>query len=188
VSDLGKIEGLSFLAAAAIVVVLALSGCGGGGSNDASAAPRPKSEPPNYHQAQYDVEIFNGWPQDESDRKVGSYLESTWHDPASAVVTITINSRASDETESPIANAELARVQANHLPGYRERGLKGIRLSGHPAVRWAFDASGEARIDYFFEECGVSIVVLGATSPVSFAALSESFREMAAKIKIVCEE
>lgn len=164
----------------------AVSGCGGGGSEEATA--RPKSTPPHYHQAEYDVEIFNRWPQDESDKRTGSYLESVWHDPASSVTTLQIDSRASDGTGPPIANAELTRIQAKHLPGYRERGFKKITLGGHPAIRWAFDLSGEGRVDYFFAECGTSFTVLGATPPQAFAALSESFQEMAGTIKPLCSE
>ena len=181
------VGGLPLLAASVIAVVLALSGCGGGGSSKASTVARPSADPPNFHQTDYDVEIFNGWPQDESDKRVGGYLESAWHDPASSITTLLIDSQTSDTSGPPNANAELAQVQTNHLPGYRDRGLKGIRLGGRPAVRWAFDVSGESRIDYFFEECGTSVVVRGSAPFVAFAALSESFREMAATIKVVCD-
>jgi hypothetical protein len=188
VSDLADGRVLLCPTAAIVAVVLAFSGCGGDGSDQTSTVARPSADPPNFHQTRYDVEIFNGWPQDVSDKKVGGYLESSWHDPASAAVTITIDSRASDETGSPRADAELAQIQTSKLPGYRERGLKRIKLGGRPAVQWAFDVPGEARVDYFFEECGTSIVVLGSTTPVSFEALSESFREMAATIKVACDE
>lgn len=164
------------------------SGCGSGGSEQAPAAARPKSTPPHYHQASYDVEIFRGWPQDESDKQTGNYLESVWHDPATSAITFQIDSRASAGTGSPIANAELARVQVKGLPGYRERGFKKVTLGGHPALRWAFSLSGDGRVDYFFAECGTSFTVIGASPPHAFVALSESFQEMAGTIKALCSE
>jgi hypothetical protein len=84
-----------------------------------------------------------------------------------------------------MANAALARIQSYKLPGYEERGMKWIRLAGKPAVRWAFHTAGErSGIDYFFEECGISFVVRGTMGNVAYESLSESFREMAATIKV----
>ncbi|MDX6609993.1 MAG: hypothetical protein QOF85_1918 [Solirubrobacterales bacterium] len=142
----------------------------------------------NYHQAEYAVGVSSGWPQDENDRRIGgNYLESAWHDPASTAARFVIDSRPSDETGSPMASAELARIQAHQLPGYRQRGLKEITLWSHPAVRWAFDVAGEAWIEYFFEECGTSIVVRGSTPPVAWEPLTEFFRGMAETITANCE-
>jgi hypothetical protein len=180
-SSLALIAGLTAAAAA-------FSGCGSGGSEQAPAAPRPKSAPPHFHQASYDVEIFRGWPQDESDTPAGAYLESAWHDPATSAIALQIDSRASDGTGSPIANAELARVQVKRLPGYRERGFKKITVGGHQAIRWAFDLSGKGWVDYFFAECGTSFTVLGESPFPAFASLSESFQEMAGTIKALCSE
>jgi hypothetical protein len=173
---------------AGLLAALILSGCGGGESGQATAEPRPKSVPPLYHQAHYDVTIFNGWPQDASDRRTGSYLESAWHDPVSSRITFLVDSGATADTGTPIANAELARRQAEQSSDYRERGFKKIMLGGHPAIRWAFDLSGEGRVDYFFAECGTGIRVRGSTLPVSFEALAESFQTMASTIKVVCNE
>jgi hypothetical protein len=184
----GPVPGFLALIICSLAAAAIFSGCGGGESGQASPGPRPASVPPLFHQANYDVEIFNRWPQDVSDKKTGSYLESKWHDPASSVTTLQIDSRASDGTGSPLANAELARVQVQRLPGYRERGFKKVTLGGHPAIRFAFDLSGEGRVDYFFAECGTSFTVLGATPPLAFASLSESFQEMSGTIKAICSE
>jgi hypothetical protein len=178
---------LSFLALGLVAVACVISACGSDDSSKATAEARPKSTPPNFHQQLYDVELFNGWPQDENDKRVGSYLESAWHDPALLTTVIAIDARESDETGSPLAEAELARIQTNQLPDYRERGLKKIVLGGKPTVRWAFDVTGERRIDYFFEECGTDIVVRGTTPPGTFSSLSESFRSIASTIKVVCD-
>jgi hypothetical protein len=159
-----------------------------GGSDETAAVDPAIAAQQNYHQAQYAAGVSSGWPQDASDRRVGHYLESAWHDPASSATTFVIDSRSSEDAGSPIAAAELARVQTRELPGYRERGLKRIRLAGRPAVRWAFDVGGEARLEYFFEECGVSFVVRGSTPPVAWEALSGFFRGMATVITANCED
>jgi len=119
--------------------------------------------------------------------RVGSYTESSWHDPAVPKdITITIDSRAADEAGSPAANADLARIQTNQLSGYRERGMKRVKLGGRPTIQWAFDMGEESRVDFFFEECGISFVVRGKATPFSFESLSESFREMTSTIKADC--
>jgi hypothetical protein len=148
------------------------------GSTGRGKSPRRHSAPvtANFHELR------------KSDKPTGDYLESAWHDPATSAITLQIDSRASDSTGSPIADAELARVQVKRLPGYRERGFKKVTIGGHPAIRWAFDLSGKGRVDYFFAECGTSFTVLGESPPPAFAALSESFQEMAGTIKPVCSE
>lgn len=154
---------------------LLLTGCGGDEAK--SAGP-----------VGYDVDIYNGWPQTADERKIGGYTESEWYDPANAQITIAIDSRSAQDAGTPGASAELARVQTSKLPGYRERGMKRMRVGGRQAIRWAFDVAGESHVEFFFEECGTSFVVRGTTIPVSFEALSESFYEMAATIKARCDE
>jgi hypothetical protein len=156
-----------------MLIVVSMVGCGGSGNT-----PDP---------VDYKVNIFNGWPQDQNQERVGSYIESSWHDPASPKeITITIDSRAADEAGSPAANADLARIQTTQLNGYRERGMKRVKLGGRPTVQWAFDIADESRVDFFFEECGISFVVRGLATPFSFESLSESFREMTSTIKANC--
>jgi hypothetical protein len=180
------------LAGGALVILLGIAVgvllLTGGSDDDAPAVDPAITAQQNYHQAEYDAGVSSGWPQDASDRRVGSYLESAWHDPASSITTFVIDSRPSDQANSPMATAELARVQVNQLKDYRERGLKRIRLRGNPAVRWAFDVGGEARLEYFFEECGTGFVVRGSTPAVAWEALSEFFRGMAAVITANCDE
>ncbi len=158
----------------ALLAILALlAGCGSSSQADPAA---------------YRADIYDDWPQIENHKQVEGYDESAWRDPAYTYVIITIDSRAADETGSPLENAQLARVQTTRLHGYRERGMKWIRLGGRPAVRWAFDVGKQANIRWFFEECGVSFLVRGTTGLYGFQALSESMREMAATIKPACDE
>ena len=163
-----------------------IAGCGGGGSSDATAKSRPKSEPPLFHQAEYDVETT--WPQIVSDRKVGSYLESVWHDRSSFSSKLRIASRPSDGTATPLAAADLARIQLNWMPGYRERSFKKVKTGGHPAIRWAADAAEESRIEYFFEECGTSIVMRGSAPPIAYQPFSTFYGIVASRIKAVCDD
>lgn len=160
--------------AALVAALLLLAGCGGGEKTVDPAA--------------YDVKPFNGWPQITKEEKVGGYVENAWRDPESPIFAV--DSRPADETGSPMAEADLARVQTHELPGYKERGLKRVKLGGHPVIQWAFDTAEErSGIDFFFEECGVSFVARGAMGQFAFEALSESMREMAATIKVKgCDE
>jgi hypothetical protein len=178
---------LNLVRVAALLSALTLIvGCGSGGSSDATAEDRPKSEPPLYHLAEYDVETK--WDLEMSDRKVGGYLESVWHDPASFSSKLIIDSRPAEGAVPPMAAAELTRVQANWLRNYRERSLKRVKLGPRSAVRLAFFAAGEERIEYFFEECGTSIIFRGSTVPIAFEPFSEFYGEVASQLKAVCDE
>jgi hypothetical protein len=162
------------LALIAIGVVAALVLSGG----DSAEPTRP---------ARYDIAIHTGWPQIEDEKQVSGYLESAWHNPLGP--TIAINSRLSDETGSPMANAELAQIQTRKLPGYRERGLKRTKLGGRPAVSWGFDiANEESGFELFFEDCGTSFIVRGSVPTIGFEAYASAFREMASTIKVACDE
>jgi hypothetical protein len=171
---------------ALLIALLALQGCGGGDSANATAEPRPESDPPLYHQKEYDAET--GWEQDVSDRKVGSYLESVWHDPASFSSKLIIDSRPAEGSPSPLMAAELSRAQANWLPNYRERSLKRVKLGRRSAIRWAYYSAGEDRIEYFFEECDTSFMFRGSTAPIAFEPFSEFYGVVASRVKALCDE
>jgi hypothetical protein len=173
-------KGIVAVAALALIAIgaaaaLALSACG----SSTEAATRP---------ARYDVTIHNGWPQIADEKEVGGFLESAWRDPVGPIIAI--NTRLSDETGSPMANAELARIQTSKLPDYRERGLKRTSLfDGRPAVSWGFDISKEeSRFELFFEECDTSFIVRGSMATIGFEAFAYAFREMASSIKAHCDE
>jgi hypothetical protein len=172
---------LVVLAAIAVAAVLLT-----GDSSD-----RPNVDPyitmhQNYHQAQYAAGIINSWAPKESDRRAGGYLESSWH--SSPATAFTIYSRTAGETGSPAAVADLARVQTDKLPGYRERGLKEVRLRGNPAVRWAFDLTGTVYSEYFFEECGISFITRGSAPAGIWGELSSLFQRMATSVTANCDE
>ncbi|MDX6602218.1 MAG: hypothetical protein QOF13_1420 [Solirubrobacterales bacterium] len=164
----------SFIGAVTLLAVaLCTGGCGG---SDGPTRP-----------ARYDITINNGWPQIEDEKQVAGFLESAWRDPVGPIIAI--NTRLSDEIGSPMANAQLAQIQTSKLPGYRERGLKRIKLGGRPVVRWAFDMpKEESRFELFFEECGTSFIVRGSMGTVGFEAFVDSFSEMASTIKVNCDE
>jgi hypothetical protein len=156
-----------------LVASLLVAGCGGGSSS---------SDPSDYK-----VDILNGWSQITKEKRVGGYTENAWRDPVSPIIAI--DTRPADETGSPMANADLAKIQTYQLPGYRERGVKRIKLGRRPAVQWGFDTANErSGIDFFFEECGISFIVRGTMGTVAFEAFEDSFREMAETIKAGCDE
>ncbi|HEX4465187.1 MAG TPA: hypothetical protein VH042_11165 [Solirubrobacterales bacterium] len=166
--------------------LLFVAGCGGGESTGATAEKRPPSDPPLFHQKEYDVNTT--WNQETSDRKVGSYLESVWHDPASFSSKTIIDSRPAAGAPPPMTAAELSRAQANWLPNYRERSLKRVKLGPRSMIRWAYFAAGRDRIEYFFEECGTSIMFRGSTIPLTFKPFSEFYGIIASRIKALCAE
>jgi hypothetical protein len=173
------------IAVLALALVAALSGCGGTSAPE-TVLVHPSAKPPLYHLTRYDVET--GWEHEGSDKRVGTYLESAWHDPASFSSKLLIDSRAAAGTAPPLAAAELARVQTNRLPGYRERSFKKVKIGGHPAIRWTFFSAGKDWIEYFFEKCGTSIVFRGSTSPIAFEPFSSFYAYVASKTKIRCDE
>jgi hypothetical protein len=175
----------SLSVALSLLALLFAFGCGGGGS-DATAESRPQSKPPLYHQQEYDAET--GWTLETSDKKVGSYLETVWHDPASFSSKLIIDSRPAAGAPPPMTAADLTRVQANWLPKYRERSLKRVKLGKRSAIRLAFFAAGEDRIEYFFEECGTSIVFRGSTAPIAYEPFSRFYGIVASRVKAVCAE
>ena len=141
----------------------------------------------NYHQAQYDAGIVNAWPQGASDRRVGAYLESSWRYPVNRAAAITIYSRAADGASSGAAAAELARIQTNKLPDYREGSLNEIELRGIPAARWSFDLGGASYVEYFFEECDVDFVVRGSAPSDVWNELADLFHAMVTEITAKCD-
>jgi hypothetical protein len=180
-----KFRGPKTFAAALAVAALALTGCGGT-STPKTVLVHPSAKPPLYHQTRYDIET--GWEQETSDKRVGAYLESAWHDFASFSSKILIDSRTSAGAAPPLVAAELARVQANRLPGFRDRGIKRVKLGHYPAIRWSFFGAGKDWVEYFFEECGTSLVFRGSTSPIALEDFSRFYREIASGIKIRCDE
>ncbi len=180
--------GRASAAVLAIAIAAAmLSGCGGGASAPKTVLVHPSAKPPLYHQTRYDAET--GWVQEASDKRVGTYLESIWHDPASFPSKLVIDSRASAGAAPPLATAELARVLANRLPGYREHGLARVKLEdGQPAIRLAFFGAGEDWIEYFFEKCGTSIVFRGSTDPIAIVGFSRFYGIVASRTKVRCDE
>jgi len=164
------IRSSAIVGAALVAATLALAGCGGSSSVDPAA---------------YKVGVLaETWDQIEKHKQVEGWAETAWHDPAYDYVVVTIDSRAAEETGSPLQNAQLARIQTTKLQGYKEGGMRWIRLGGKPAVRWAFDMGEQANIRWFFEECGVSFVVRGTTGLFGFQALSENMRDTAATIEV----
>jgi hypothetical protein len=169
---------------AAIAVGAVLLGCGS--SDDPSADPFSSAHQ-NYHQKQYAVAIANSWPADPSDLKVGDYLETSWHYPVTPVATFTVYSRTADETGSPEAAADLARVQMRRLPDYHERGMEKIEIRDTSAVRWSFDLADTVYVEYFFEECGIDLVARGSAPADTWGELASFFPEMATSITANCD-
>ena len=182
-------SGLTAVIVAIALTALPLGGCGsdssGADAKEAPAVERPSANPPEFHQTEYDVETT--WEQDVSDKRVGSYLESVWHDPAVAEYKMAIDSRPSEGTAPPLAGAELARLQVSGLPGYRELGFKKIKVGGRPAIRWTYNLNDSHHFAYFFGECGVSIVLHGP-GPIGAGAFAYFYNIVAERIKPVCVE
>jgi hypothetical protein len=177
---------VAFLAIASAILAV-LSGCGSSGEAETtSEVERPSADPPVYHQTAYDLET--GWVQVASDEKVGDYLHTVWHDFASDDFKMVIDSRPAAGAPPPMTAAELARVQASWLPKYKELSLKRVKLGRRPAVRFAYFGAGQERIEYFFEECGTSIIFRGSAEPAVDNNFPRYYATMASNLKLVCDE
>lgn len=177
------------IAVALALAALALAACGGGDGGaeaETQAVDRPSAEPPDFHLTEYDVNTT--WEQESADKRVGDYLESVWRDPAAPTYKVIIDSRPAEGAPPPMAAAELSRLQAKWLSDYRERSLKRVKLGRRPAVRFAFFAAGRDWIEYYLEECGVSIVFRGSTAPAAYEPFSEFYGVVASRIKPLCGE
>jgi hypothetical protein len=177
------------LAIGLIALAFLCGGCGSSGDDeesDASSVRRPSFSGSVYHLAEYDAETT--WVNETLDEKEGQYLESVWHDPASFSSKLVIDSRPAEGAPPPMAGAELARMQANWLPKYKELVLKRVKLGGHSTIRLAYFAFGEDSIYYFFEECGVSIVFHGSTTPNAYEPFSDFYSTVVSLIKPLCDE
>ena len=167
---------LALIGAALLALAACVGGCGsssGGGGPD-----RP---------ATYKITINNGWPKTTDEKKVAGFLESAWRDPVGP--TVAVNTRLVSETGSPMYNAQLAQVQTSKMPGYRERGIKRIKVGGRPVVHWGFDvANEESRSEYFFEECDTLFILRGTMGTENFAIFDEDFHNFTVSIKPDCDE
>jgi hypothetical protein len=186
---------------AVAAIASALAGCGDGDSSTETTAEHPSAVPPSssteagtvtrpsstsplYHLTDYDVETT--WDQDASERKIGRYLENSWHDPAAVNALLVIDSQASNGAVSPLAAAELARIQTGRLSTYHERSFKKVKIGGHPAVRWAYSVADEGYIEYFFAQCGTSIHLHGSTALITFKDFADYYRGVTSGIKVAC--
>jgi hypothetical protein len=177
------VAGILIALAVIVVAVVLLTG----DSNDSPSVDPTIATHQNYHQAQYDAGIANAWAPDGSDRRIGSYLESSWRYPFNQAAAFTIYSSTAGETGSPAAAADLARVQIHKLPGYRERGQKEIRLRGIPAVRWTFGLPGTVYVEYFFEECGIGLITRASAPAGIWDELASLFQRMATLTTANCD-
>jgi hypothetical protein len=166
--------------------LLLMAGCGSDETSHATVQKRPKSEPPIYYMKEYEVNTV--WVLETSDKKVGNYLQSVWHDPAVFHAKLVINSRPAAGAPPPMTAAELARIQVDHYSDYRERSFKRVKLGKQPMVRWAYEAAGEGHFAYFFERCGTSIAFSGSSSYLAYEPFSEFYGVVASRVKPVCVE
>jgi len=155
-----------------LLLVLVAAGCGDSGPD------QPVT---------YKITINNGWPKIVDEEEVSGSIENAWHDPVGP--TIAVNTRLASETGTPMANAQLAQIQTSKLPGYRERGLKWMRVGGRPTVRWSFDMPNEqSRVEFFFEACDTAFIVRGAMGTIAYEAFARDWHMMTASIKPDCDE
>jgi hypothetical protein len=173
-----------------VAVVILTDDSSGPSHDDPSNGGTIPANYQNYHQVQFGIAITNSWPRDKSDRRprVGDYLESIWRYPANPAARVTVYSRSSDGSTPPAAAANLAQAQTRGLPDYEERGLKAITLRGHPAVRWNFALSDAIYLEYFLEECGVSLIFRGSAPRSVWPELSSIFDDTAKSITAKCKE
>jgi hypothetical protein len=128
-----------------------------------------------YQGAGYTAQIPSDWTTESDQVNKGSYAESLFQDPANPFTFVKIDTTPGTSL-SPKISAVAVRAATSQTPGYAELGFAPTTVAGTGAIKWDFDlGEGVRRVDYFFNECGAGLAVLGSSSRASFDALASLF-------------
>jgi hypothetical protein len=128
------------------------------------------------------------WTTEHDDEEQGGgFMRSQWRDPADSNTSVLVD--AQKEDMSAQEKADEVRSAVARTGGFRDLGMQETTMNGVPAVKWEFEVSGDRRVDYFVhdDECGLSVAVLGSTSPGAWDLRSETFSEIADSLALDCD-
>jgi len=103
------------------------------------------------------------------------FVRSQWRDPADPNTSLSIDT--GEEETPPESKAETVRADTRQDPAYQELSFAPRLISGMTGQKWMFRLGDDQRVDYFVNDCGVGLAVLGSTSAVRFAALEDTFSQ-----------
>jgi hypothetical protein len=139
----------------------------------------------SYQASLYSASIPATWNTEEDEAQKSGFLESKWRNPADPTTSVLIDV-VEGETASPKAKAIAVRAATSRTAGYRELSLGPATVGGRSAWKWVFQVSGDQRVDYFVNECGVGVAILGSTIPEGYARWARTFRQVAASVTPDC--
>jgi hypothetical protein len=139
----------------------------------------------SYSAEHFDIRVPRSWTLVTSDEDQGGFVRSVWRDPAEGDSSLTVDV-VPGETTSPADKASEVRAATSRTAGYVEHTFAPKNLGGREAFRWAFDVSGNTRVDYLLNECGAGFAVLGSTSPSHFPALRSIYAAIARSLEPRC--
>jgi hypothetical protein len=157
-------------------------------TSEPSDQPSRSVSPPTlgaYRGSLYSAEVPTNWTQQENDVAKSGYVESQWRDLLHSTSVVRIDAVAG-ETAGPAQKAGQVRALTSQTAGYSEIAFGSTALDGQDAWRWVFQVSGTQRVDYFRNDCGTGIAVLGTAAPADFPSLESTFQRIAASVSTDC--
>ena len=148
-----------------------------------TAAPEP--EYVSYQGSGYTAQIPAAWETEADQVDQGSYIESLFRDPVNPNTSITIDVTPGI-TDSPESSATLVSGDTSQTPGYQELLFEPTTVGTREAFKWSFEVSGDRRVDYFFNDCGNGMALLGSASPSDFASQEPVFQAVVDSIEGGC--
>lgn len=138
-----------------------------------------------YHGSRFTARVPSGWTLIEAEMHKEGYVESKWRNPANPSDTVLIDAGPAphlslQQDAAPVHEALLKEQD------YQELYYGSGDLTGLASWMWIFRASGNQRVDYFFEDCTNGFGVLGSTLPGRFNQLRGSFRAIAQSVQSTC--
>lgn len=139
----------------------------------------------DYTGSLFTARVPSGWSLEKDEASRGDFVRSQWRHPSDPNTSILIDA-VENETESPAEKAQQVRDATSATGGYQEVSFSPTTLQGADAYRWVFAVSGDKRADYFTNECGIGIAVLGSSSPSNYGRYAGLFRRVANSVETDC--
>lgn len=135
------------------------------------------------------VKIPEGWKQLRKDERNSGRLTSEWRSPDDPDVTVLIDSQSPSVGSSVMTSASGVRDSIRKSEGYTEIDLRPESIGRHEVARWEFEIPSEGqKVDYFLDDCNVSVAVLGTAPPNVFETYADTFREIVGSVEMNCQQ
>src|SRR5829696_9220595 len=154
-------------------------------SSELPAAAPPPKDFTTYSTSLYSVDVPSDWTLVKDEVENEGFVRSQWRDPADPNTSLSIDT--GEEETPPESKAETVRADTRQDPAYQELSFAPRLISGMTGQKWMFRLGDDQRVDYFVNDCGMGLAVLGSTSAVRFAALEDTFSQVAQSLELTCE-